>query len=201
MAEWVPPQHIAPDGSEQLAVLLVISTADGFTSRWEGDEPSAAVRSEVSEFARQMSVEDFINAPRIGLPDLEHVDERGMLDDAWRQGESSTEHVAEIPRDGVPAYADDSRGCRPTGVRTATRWCAPGQSLCRRVEAGKVASVRGRRWQCARSRRTRGMWGSRPRTRWHAARPPHEAERVVAATDRKSRSSRPERPRRLRPQR
>jgi hypothetical protein len=99
MAEWVPPQHIAPDGSEHLAVLLVISTADGFTSRWEGDEPSAAVRSEVSEFARQMSVEDFINAPRIGLPDLEHVDERGMLDDAWRQGESSTEHVAEIPRD------------------------------------------------------------------------------------------------------
>jgi hypothetical protein len=98
MAEWVPPQHVAPDGSEHLAALLVISTPDGFRSRWEGDEPSAAVRSEVDEFARQMSVEDFINAPRIDLSDLEDIDELAMLNDARRRGEIS-DRVVEIPRD------------------------------------------------------------------------------------------------------
>jgi hypothetical protein len=51
MAEWLPPKHEAPDGSEHPAALLVISTPDGFRSRWEDDEPSAAVRSEVTTSA------------------------------------------------------------------------------------------------------------------------------------------------------
>jgi hypothetical protein len=54
-----PPQAEATDGYEYLAKLLVISTPDGFSSRWEDEEPSLAVRSEVSEFARRMSTEDF----------------------------------------------------------------------------------------------------------------------------------------------
>ena len=55
MAEWLPPQAEAAGGYEYLAKLLVMSTPDGFSSRWEDEEPSPAVRSEVSEFARRMS--------------------------------------------------------------------------------------------------------------------------------------------------
>ena len=39
-----PAQDEAPDGFEYLATLLVISTPDGFRSRWDDEEPSAAVR-------------------------------------------------------------------------------------------------------------------------------------------------------------
>jgi hypothetical protein len=120
MTEWSPPQHVAPDGSEHLAALLVISTPDGFTSQWEGDQPSAAVSSEVSEFARQMSVEDFIHAPRIGLPELEHVDELGTLGDVWRHGESRPDQPTEIPR-------EDEFG-RVVYLRLNVRACTPEQS-------------------------------------------------------------------------
>ena len=68
MAEWLPPQHEAGDGHEYLAKLLVISTPDGFTGRWEDEKPPATVRSEVSEFARRMSTEDFTTAEHIDPP-------------------------------------------------------------------------------------------------------------------------------------
>jgi hypothetical protein len=68
MAEWLPPQLESGDGHEYLAKLLVISTPDGFTSRWEDAVPRATVRSEVSQFARRMSTEDFTKAERIDPP-------------------------------------------------------------------------------------------------------------------------------------
>jgi hypothetical protein len=99
MAEWLPPQLEVPDGAEHLATLLVISAPDGFRTRWEGDEPSAVVRSEVSEFARQMSMEDFINAPRIEPRDVQHLDEQRLFGDTARHDESNADEVREIPRE------------------------------------------------------------------------------------------------------
>jgi hypothetical protein len=68
VAEWIPPQLEAGDGYGYVAKLLVISTPDGFTGRWEDRKPPATVRSEVSEFARRMSTEDFTKAVRIDPP-------------------------------------------------------------------------------------------------------------------------------------
>jgi hypothetical protein len=99
MAKWLPPQLEVPDGAEHLATLLIISTPDGFRTRWEGDEPSAVVRSEVSEFARQMSMDDFINAPRIEPRDVQHFDEQRLLGDTARHDESNADEVREIPRE------------------------------------------------------------------------------------------------------
>jgi hypothetical protein len=99
MAEWLPPQLEVPDGSEHLATLLVLSTPDGFRTRWEDDEPSAVVRSEVSEFARQMSMEDFINAPRIERPHVQHLDEQRLLGDIAPHDESNADQFRETPRE------------------------------------------------------------------------------------------------------
>jgi hypothetical protein len=58
VSDWEPPQPPGSGPDEYLARLVVVSTPDGLTSRWEGGEPPAEVRAEVSAFARRMSADD-----------------------------------------------------------------------------------------------------------------------------------------------
>jgi hypothetical protein len=88
MAEWLPPQLEAADEYEYQAKLLVISTPDGFTGRWEDQEPPATVRSEVSAFARRMSTQDFTKSERIDPPaHLRKLVEQLPVDDGERGGD------------------------------------------------------------------------------------------------------------------
>jgi hypothetical protein len=102
MAEWFPPHLEAADGYEYLANLLVISTPDGFSSRWEDEEPSPAVRSEVSEFARRMSTEDFGTATTpIGdlPPHLRKLIEQRSVGALGDDERASADRPRPIPRD------------------------------------------------------------------------------------------------------
>jgi hypothetical protein len=102
MAEWLPPQLEAADGYEYMARLLVISTPDGFSTRWEDEEPSAAVRSEVAEFARRMSTEDFATAatPIYDLPPhLRKLIEQRSVAAAGDDESASADRVRPVPRD------------------------------------------------------------------------------------------------------
>jgi hypothetical protein len=101
MAEWLPPQLEAA-GGEYLAKLLVISTPDGFSSRWEDEEPSAAVRSEVSGFALRMSTEDFATAttPIDELPPhLRKLIEQRSVAALGEDVRASADRPRPIPRD------------------------------------------------------------------------------------------------------
>ena len=68
MAEWAPPESPGSRRDDNVGCFLVVSTPDGFTSRWEDVEPPAAVGSEVAEFARRMRDVDLAQVRRIDPP-------------------------------------------------------------------------------------------------------------------------------------
>jgi hypothetical protein len=100
---------------------LVISTPDGFTSRWEDQEPPASVRSEVAAFARRMSDVDLARATRIDPPPhlREQLVDRGLPADLAHHEPGDVNSTRSVDRE-----ADDRR---VVYLRLKARPCPPGQ--------------------------------------------------------------------------
>jgi hypothetical protein len=122
MAQWAPPHTPGSRRDDHLGCLLVLSTPDGLTSRWEDQEPPAPVRSEVAAFARRMSDVDLAQARRIDPPP--HLQEQ-LIEQDFRAELADDERGDANLRRGVDRQAEYGR---VVYLRLRARSCPDGQT-------------------------------------------------------------------------